>query len=52
MIPTRNSIKYLYGTLRKSAGELYGTMETGSGLCQTRVPCESRVPPGKKSRDG
>jgi epoxyqueuosine reductase QueG len=43
---------YLYGTLRKSAGDLYGTMETGCGLCQTRVPCESRIPPGKKNRDG
>lgn len=35
---------YVYGELRKSAGELYGVMETGCGLCQTRVPCESRVP--------
>ena len=44
--------EYVYGTLRKSAGELYGTMETGCGLCQTRVPCESCVPPGKMNRDG
>jgi len=37
---------YVYGELRKSAGELYGVMETGCGLCQTKVPCESRVPIG------
>ncbi len=38
---------YVYGKLRRSAGELYGVMETGCGLCQTKVPCESRVPGGK-----
>lgn len=35
---------YVYGELRRSAGELYGIMETGCGLCQTGVPCESGVP--------
>jgi len=35
---------YVYGELRSTAGKLYGVMETGCGLCQTRVPCESRVP--------
>ncbi len=35
---------YVYGELRFSAGELYGVMETGCGLCQTRVPCESMAP--------
>jgi epoxyqueuosine reductase QueG len=39
--------EYVYGKLRRSAGELYGVMETGCGLCQTKVPCESRVPVGK-----
>jgi len=39
---------YVYGELRKSAGELYGVMETGCGLCQTKVPCESRIPFGKE----
>jgi epoxyqueuosine reductase len=39
---------YVYGELRSSAGELYGVMETGCGLCQTRVPCESRVPAAEK----
>jgi epoxyqueuosine reductase len=43
--------EYVYGTLRETAGERYGTMETGCGLCQTRVPCESRVPPEKQNRD-
>jgi epoxyqueuosine reductase QueG len=39
---------YVYGALRNSAGQLYGIMETGCGLCQTRVPCESHIPSGKK----
>ncbi len=38
---------YVYGELRKTAGKLYGVMETGCGLCQTNVPCESRIPPEK-----
>lgn len=37
---------YVYGELRKTAGERYGVMETGCGLCQTKVPCESKVPRG------
>jgi epoxyqueuosine reductase len=40
---------YVYGELRKSSGELYGVMETGCGLCQTKVPCESMVPFGKEN---
>ena len=44
--------EYVYGTLRNSAGQLYDIMETGCGLCQTRVPCESCIPPGKKNCDG
>jgi len=40
---------YVYGELRNSAGQLYGIMETGCGLCQTKVPCESRIPPANKS---
>jgi epoxyqueuosine reductase len=35
---------YVYGELRQSAGQRYGVMETGCGLCQTAVPCEARVP--------
>lgn len=35
---------YVYGELRQTAGQLYGVMETGCGLCQTGVPCEAQVP--------
>lgn len=35
---------YVYGELRNSAGRLYDIMETGCGLCQTKVPCESSIP--------
>ncbi len=42
---------FVYGELRKTAGEAYGIMETGCGLCQTRVPCESRVPVGTEKGD-
>jgi epoxyqueuosine reductase QueG len=38
---------FVYGELRKTAGILYGVMETGCGLCQTKVPCESGVPVGR-----
>jgi epoxyqueuosine reductase QueG len=38
---------FVYGELRGSAGQLYGVMETGCGLCQTKVPCESRIPGGR-----
>lgn len=42
---------FVYGELRKSAGVLYGVMETGCGLCQTRVPCECKIPDGMKKGD-
>jgi epoxyqueuosine reductase QueG len=42
---------FVYGELRKTAGILYGVMETGCGLCQTRVPCESGVPVGMGKSD-
>lgn len=35
---------YVYGELRNSVGRLYDIMETGCGLCQTKVPCESSIP--------
>ena len=38
--------EYAYGEVRSTVGELYGVMETGCGLCQTKVPCESCVPAG------
>ncbi|SNB47098.1 hypothetical protein SAMN06269301_2572 [Geobacter sp. DSM 9736] len=39
---------YVYGTVPEAVGSCYGVKETGCGLCQTRVPCEGMVPPGKK----
>ncbi len=42
---------HVYGKLRRSAGKLYGVMETGCGLCQTKVPCESCVPNGEDKKD-
>lgn len=42
---------YVYGAVPEAVGELYGVPQTGCGLCQTRVPCEERIP-GGKSRDG
>jgi len=39
--------EYVYGTVVKELAERYGTPQTGCGLCQTRVPCEATVPPGK-----
>jgi epoxyqueuosine reductase QueG len=38
---------YVYGTVPAEVGERYGTPQTGCGLCQTKVPCEATVPPGK-----
>lgn len=38
--------EYVYAELRATVGQSYGIMETGCGLCQTRVPCEACIPPG------
>lgn len=38
---------YVYGAVPKEVSERYGVAQTGCGLCQTRVPCEAVVPPGK-----
>jgi epoxyqueuosine reductase QueG len=35
---------YLDGTIKRSVAEPWGTPNPGCGLCQTRVPCESRIP--------
>ncbi len=43
---------YAYGEVRNAVGELYGVMETGCGLCQTKVPCESRIPFARKKGNG
>lgn len=34
----------VYGTAPQKLSEQYGVTQTGCGLCQTRVPCEARVP--------
>lgn len=36
--------QYVYDELRTTIGQSYGIMETGCGLCQTRVPCEACIP--------
>ena len=35
----------VYGTAPEKLSEMYGVPHTGCGLCQTRVPCESSIPP-------
>ena len=39
---------YVYGAVPEAVGERYGVPYAGCGLCQTRVPCESAVPRGRK----
>lgn len=34
----------VYGTAPEKLSEKYGVAQTGCGLCQTRVPCENRIP--------
>lgn len=36
--------RYVYDELSVTLGQSYGILETGCGLCQTRVPCEARIP--------
>ena len=38
---------HAYGTIPKAMGELFNVPALGCGLCQTRVPCENRIPPGE-----
>lgn len=40
--------EYVYGTVPKAVNERYGVTASGCGLCQTNVPCEGRIPAGKK----
>lgn len=40
--------EYVYGAVPAAVAERYGVTQTGCGLCQTRVPCEAQIPPGKK----
>lgn len=39
---------YVYGAVPEAVAAQYGVTATGCGLCQTNVPCESRIPAGKK----
>ncbi|WP_346355344.1 epoxyqueuosine reductase [Azotosporobacter soli] len=36
--------KYVYGDAVNAVSEEYGCHEVGCGLCQTKVPCEDRIP--------
>lgn len=38
---------YVYGAAPREVADLYGVPQTGCGLCQTKVPCEAGIPPGK-----
>lgn len=35
---------YTYGTVFERVGDAFGVQITGCGLCQTKVPCESKIP--------
>lgn len=39
--------EYVYGAVPAAVADRYGVTQTGCGLCQTRVPCEAQIPPGK-----
>ncbi len=39
---------YVYTTLPPLVAEKFGVKATGCGLCQTRVPCESGIPRGRR----
>lgn len=39
---------HVYGAVVGEVGVTYGVTEAGCGLCQTEVPCESRIPRGRK----
>ncbi|TYO99030.1 hypothetical protein EDC39_104154 [Geothermobacter ehrlichii] len=38
---------YVYGTVPDRMAEKYGVKAIGCGLCQTKVPCEFRIPEAK-----
>ena len=35
---------HVYGAIPKAVGEAFQVSSTGCGLCQTKIPCESRIP--------
>ncbi len=42
--------RYTHGVALAAVGERYGVKVSGCGLCQTGVPCESRIPPSGAGR--
>ena len=42
--------EYSYGTVLDEVGERFGVDIAGCGLCQTKVPCEKRIPPVVRER--
>lgn len=44
-------LAYVYGAVPEAVGKRYGVAQAGCGLCQTRVPCEAMVPPGRKPKN-
>jgi epoxyqueuosine reductase QueG len=38
--------EYVYGTIPDAVSAQYGVTATGCGLCQTKVPCEGKIPAG------
>ncbi|MBU2601330.1 MAG: epoxyqueuosine reductase [Actinobacteria bacterium] len=43
--------QYSYVDAMQAVGESYGVEITGCGLCQTGVPCESRIPPTRTRQE-
>ena len=41
---------YLEGTIKPAVAKAWGTPIPGCGLCQTKVPCEQRIPPPRGER--
>lgn len=39
---------YVYGAVPAAVAERFGVTQTGCGLCQTRVPCETMIPAGRR----
>jgi epoxyqueuosine reductase QueG len=39
---------HVYGASPEAVGDRYGVSNTGCGLCQTKVPCEERIPAGQR----
>ncbi|MBB5022704.1 epoxyqueuosine reductase [Desulfurispira natronophila] len=42
--------QYVYNTVQQELSETYGVDQPGCGLCQTAVPCETRIPASIKKR--